>query len=84
MNKEEMIKVIQASIDGKAIESKFKDGHDWLVMDPGFNFAELDYREKKEPIERDITFCTDGTICNCTVTRMCEGARIVRMREVVE
>jgi hypothetical protein len=62
MTHDEMIAVIQAHKDGKAIQYRFmvKDG--WIkASTPNWNFSELAFRVKPEPKEYWLVPYADGT-----------------------
>lgn len=64
MTHDEMIAVIQAHKDGKAIEGRSKDClGKWCEMkEPGWSFRTCEYRVKREPRVLHITECSDGAL----------------------
>jgi len=73
MNYDQMIAVLQAAKEGKAIQMRAKvnrlGGAWWDVADPFWDFHTCDYRVKPEPRVFYAAINSAGTLCAISVNR---------------
>jgi len=89
LNTQEQIKVMQAYVDGKAIEVQKGVCTEWLdAPQPSWDWWEQTYRIKPEPLELWVNVYPSGTVKAHKLE--CEAkqyrgtvARTVKMREVL-
>ena len=91
MTHDEMIAVIQAHKEGKAIQFKrhLRDKWEDVDSDPSWNFPEVDYRIKPSPMEIWGNFVEDKFISayfsyEKAIYHANEIMRTVKLREVVD
>ncbi len=87
MTDDEIIAVVQAHKEGKAIESRNAGGV-WRACtpEPAWNFQDRDYRVKREPREWWLAIRGDGRVFEeLPGYAMCYGAlEKVKVREILE
>lgn len=67
MSNEEIIKVVQASIDGEQFEFSYPDGDIWYDLQnaPVWNFAKVIYRVKQLTLEEFIEEMIESHMQSC-------------------
>lgn len=71
MTIDEMIAVLQAAKEGKAIQARLRNSptDQWEVVSPSWNFAQCDFRIKPTPREWWINFYEGNSPCHAFTTR---------------
>ena len=92
MGEKEIIDVVQAYLNGEAIEFKLRNSKNWNLADrPTWDFTCFDYRVRREPRTVYVNVYADGSMSEAKIystaldyPQSCNGVKMVEFIEVIE
>jgi hypothetical protein len=86
MNREltaDAIKIMQAYVDGKTIETRVRRDKWFENSSPGWNWEEAQYRIKPEPMEIEVWVNPDGSVVPHGFHELSKRSVLKKFREVL-